>query len=571
MKTFENISTLDSLSQILKVPKKKLTYILYVKRIENLYTSFEIPKKIGGERTISSPSTDLKEIQVNIAELLRKQQTVFWEENNIEPNIAHAFNKKKSIMTNANLHKHKRYVLNIDLENFFDSFHFGRVRGYFEKNKNFLFPQNVATILAQLTCYNGKLPQGAPTSPIITNLICNVLDMKLLKIAKKFRLVYSRYADDLTFSTNDKSILENLEEFLAQLEFIVNKSGFMINRKKTRLQYKDSKQVVTGLVVNEKVNVNRLFYKETRSMADTLYKTGEFRIGDDEGNLNRLEGRFSFINQIDRFNNKIGKGKNIGNKESKKLNGRERQYQMFLFYKYFYCNTKPCLITEGKTDIIYIKSALKKMYLSYPNLIEKNSDGTFHFKFLFLRRSKRMRYFFELKLDGADTMSKIYNFYCDTNNHNYPNYVKKFTEKSVSPINPTILIYDNELKNKDKLLSKITNTTKIRQDEEKYNFLKTNHYVNITSNLYVLTHQLVKGLPECEIEDLFDSNTLKVTINDKTFERDLKKFDENKNYGKAIFAGYISKNYLNINFDEFKPLLDNLNTIVTLYNLNSQT
>lgn len=528
---------------------------MYVKRIDNLYTSFTIPKKNGGKRTINSPSAELKEIQVSIDHLLRKQQNIFLEENKIKSNVSHAFIKKKSIMTNASVHKHKRYVLNIDLEDFFDSFHFGRVCGYFEKNKNFLFPKNTATVLAQFTCYDGKLPQGAPTSPIITNLICNVLDMRLLKTAKKFRLDYSRYADDLTFSTNDKNFLKNYDTFLEQSKKIVDQCGFAINNKRTRLQYRDSKQVVTGLVVNEKVNINRLFYRKTRSMADSFYRTGEFKIDDKEGNLNRLEGRFSFINQIDKLNNKI--------KPDSLLNGREKQYQMFLFYKYFYCNANPCIVTEGKTDIIYIKSALKKLYLLYPNLVERKTDGTFQFKISFLRRSKRLKYFFDLDFDGADTMGKIYNYYSKVNNQKYPNYAEKFDKKGVSFINPTILIYDNELSNTSKPLFKFTKLTGINNDKAKLASLKKNHHVNVTSNLHILTHQLVNGLSECEIEDLFDSNTLNTILSGKTFERDLKKFDEKTNYGKSAFADYISKNYQNINFDKFKPLLKNLSTIVT--------
>ena len=85
------------------------------------------------------------------------------------------------------------------------------------KNKNFELPVEIATMLAQLTCYQGKLPQGAPTSPVMTNLICNILDMRLLNIAKKYRVVYTRYADDLTFSTNDKKFVENQERFIKQI------------------------------------------------------------------------------------------------------------------------------------------------------------------------------------------------------------------------------------------------------------------------------------------------------------------------------------------------------------------
>lgn len=160
---------------------------------------------------------ELKDVQRNIVKVMLTQQNIFQFENNIKSNISHAFTKDKSIITNAEIHKNKRFVLNIDLEDFFKSFHFGRVQGYFEKNKNFLFPKNIATVLAQLTCYNGSLPQGAPSSPIITNLICNILDMKLLKIAKKYKLDYSRYADDLTFSTNNKNFEEKSEEFFLSI------------------------------------------------------------------------------------------------------------------------------------------------------------------------------------------------------------------------------------------------------------------------------------------------------------------------------------------------------------------
>lgn len=564
MDTFENITTLTDLSRILKIPKKKLSYVLYIKKIENLYTSFKIPKKSGGERTINTPSTDLKDIQKNIVNLLWKQQTTFWNENNIKPNISHAFVKKKSIISNAYVHKNKRYVFNIDLEDFFDSFHFGRVRGFFEKNKNFLFPQNIATVLAQLTCYNSCLPQGAPSSPIITNLICNILDMRLLKIAKKFKLDYTRYADDLTFSTNDKYFLRDLEKFKIQTEAIIKYSGFKINKKKTRLQYRDSRQVVTGLTVNKKVNVSRDFYKETRAMAYSLYKNGNFMINGQPATINQLEGRLSFINHVDRENNKTRKKNNKNLKLNlRTLNAREKQYQMFLFYKYFMANENPCILTEGKTDITYIKCALKKLYKDYPKLIKINSDGTFQYKISFLNRTKRLKYFFDLELDGADTMSKIYNFYSNKNKDTCPNYNKTFNKLGVSPKNPFIFILDNELCNKNKPLKKLTN--QIDLDKTKLESLSKNNFINLTSNLYISTHPLVNGLAECEIEDLFDDNTLNTIIREKTFERNPEKYNDQNNYGKAAFADYVSKNYKKIDFNNFKPLLDAINEIVSTY------
>ena len=170
----------------------------------------------------------------------------------------------------------KRFVLNLDLENFFDSFHFGRVKGFFEKNNDFKMAPEVAIVVAQLTCYKGVLPQGAPTSPIITNLICNILDMRILKIAKKYRLDYTRYADDLSFSTNDKKFLTVYTMFYKEINKEINNVGLHINEKKTRLQFKDSRQTVTGLIVNKKVNINHNFYKTTRAMAHELYSKGEF-------------------------------------------------------------------------------------------------------------------------------------------------------------------------------------------------------------------------------------------------------------------------------------------------------
>lgn len=564
MDTYKDITSLDDLSRILKTPKKKLTFVLYIKKVENLYTSFKIPKKSGGERVINAPSKDLKDIQKNIVKMLLKQQRVFLFENNIKSNIAHAFTEDKSIITNAKVHKNKRFVLNLDLENFFESFHFGRVKGYFEKNKNYLFPENIATVLAQLTCYNGSLPQGAPSSPIITNLICNILDMKLLKTAKKYKLDYTRYADDLTFSTNNKNFADQLEEFTKQLEVIIKQSGFKINHKKTRLQYKQSRQVVTGLVVNKKVNVKKDFYKDTRAMANSLYKNGSFTINDSDGSLNQLEGRFSFINHINKECNKERKkiDKNL-KLYFRNLNGKEKEYQKFLFYKYFLSNKNPCILTEGPTDITYLKSALKNLYTDYPNLIEK-VDDKFHFKISFLKRTKKMKYFFDLEEEGADTMKNIYNFYTFNKEKNdCPNYSEIFKNMNVLPKNPLIFILDNELANGNKPLKHLVNYMTLKK--EKIDELRTENYINVTSNLYIVTNQLADNAKECEIEDLFDSETLNTKLNGKTFERDKTKYTVAANYGKKAFASYIWKNYKDINFENFRSLLDCINLIAKNY------
>ncbi|MEH2951276.1 retron Ec67 family RNA-directed DNA polymerase/endonuclease [Sporofaciens sp. JLR.KK001] len=379
MQMINEIKNRNELADFLAVPRKKLTYILYVKKIDNYYTSFDISKKNGGVRHIYAPYRDLKNIQRKIGDALWKYQKEIWKKNNINPIISHGFEKGKSILTNAKVHRDKKYVMNIDLENFFDCFHFDRVRGFFQKNINFQLSKEVSTVLAQLVCYNGKLPQGAPSSPIITNMICNIFDIRIAKLAKKYKLNYTRYADDLTFSTNDKKFIERYKEFYQELLQEIEKAGFIINTKKTRLFYKDSRQEVTGLVVNKRINVNRDYYKETRAMAHELYKKGVFQINGDEGTIHQLEGRFSFINQAVRYNNIL----DSENHSFYKLNGREKQYKQFLFYKYFFSNPKPLIVTEGKTDIVYIKAALKNLYKEYPQLKSKMKKGSLNIKFPF--------------------------------------------------------------------------------------------------------------------------------------------------------------------------------------------
>ncbi len=104
-------------------------------------------------------------------------------------------------MTNAIMHINQKNVLNIDLKDFFDSFNFGRVRGFFIKNNHFKLDHHIATVIAQIACYDNKLPQGSTCSPVITNLITHSLDIKLASLARKHSCIYSRYADDMTFST----------------------------------------------------------------------------------------------------------------------------------------------------------------------------------------------------------------------------------------------------------------------------------------------------------------------------------------------------------------------------------
>ena len=533
----------ERLAILLDVPLQKLTYILYVKKTDNCYKQFQIPKKDGIMRIICAPNDELKVIQRKLANELWKYHLYYMEKKNIESNISHGFVKGRSILTNANIHVNKKYIVNMDIEDFFPSIHFGRVRGYFNKSNEFNLSENVSTIIAQLTCYQGVLPQGAPTSPILANLLCNILDMRLLKVCAKYKVDYSRYADDMTFSTNDKYFIVNQSRFIDEIEKEVEEFGFKINKKKTRLDFYSSRQNVTGLIVNQKIGVDKKFRKDTRAMAYSLYKNGEFKIDGEIGSVYQLEGRFAFIDQIDKYNNKSDIQKNIWG-----LNSREREYLKFLFYKNFFATNKPVIITEGKTDIYYLKAALQKYYVQYPKLITKK-DEKFIYNINFFERNSKTQFFFNIKKDGADTLKNIYNLYTGLNN--FPNLYKYFLEVcKYIPKTPVILLFDNEQKTNRPLK----------------NFLKYINYKDgkligkkcLIGNLYIMTNPLVKNLEECEIEDLFDDEVLNVELAGKTFSRD-KNIDLSKKFGKSIFADYVLKNYKSINFENFKPILDSIN------------
>ncbi len=169
MTAFNTIKTRRDLADYLNIPPSKITYILFKRGVDSYYTEFEIPKKSGEPRRICAPTGDLKGVQRQLADALWEHQKSIYEELGIKPNISHAFEEGKSIITNAKIHRNKRIVINVDLSDFFDSIHIGRVCGFFEKNKHFNLPHEPAITIAQLACYQGKLPQGAPTSPIITN------------------------------------------------------------------------------------------------------------------------------------------------------------------------------------------------------------------------------------------------------------------------------------------------------------------------------------------------------------------------------------------------------------------
>lgn len=549
--SFHDITSRNELADFLGIQRKTLSYVLYIAHVDTFYKSFDIPKKNGSARHIFAPTGLLKNVQTILAKQLIDYQENIIKKDDIKTSVSHAFEKNKSIITNAAIHRNKRYVLCLDLKDYFEAFNFGRVVGYFEKNKHFSLPHEVAVTIAQICCYNGSLPQGAPTSPIISNLISQIIDYRILKICKRFHLDYTRYADDLTFSTNDKSFLDKKDTFIEEITYEIESSGFSINESKTRMVFRDSQQVVTGLIVNRKINVPRIYYKRTRAMWRSYYTTGNIFLDGHQGTVKQLEGRFSFIDQIEHYNNTVDKSGTPHRDTC--LSAKEKEYRNFLFYIHFINNQKPVLITEGKTDVLYIKAALKSLYSEYPSLISKDSHGKFAFHISFFNKTRHWKYFFGMSKDGADAMKKLYSFFSGNGDYNLCQYFKR--QKAIFSNKPVFFLFDNELNSK-RPLSIFISAAKL-DDTQKTKLKEKNHIIlNEDSKLSLLSVPLPSGKDECELEDLFDDKTLATVIDGRTFSR--KDEDITKYYNKNIFSKYIYKNYKNIDFSAFRPLLNTM-------------
>ena len=198
-------TTLTDLARLLNYKPKGLSYILYKVPKPSMYHSFTIPKASGGVRQIDAPKQHLKLLQSRLADLLSDCLVELEKHEPHRSKVSHGFHRGRSIITNAVPHSRRRYVLNLDLYDFFGAINFGRVRGLLIKGAAFQLDPAVATVIAQIACYDNRLPQGSPCSPVISNLVARIMDVRLARLAKTHRCTYTRYADDLTFSTNQRA------------------------------------------------------------------------------------------------------------------------------------------------------------------------------------------------------------------------------------------------------------------------------------------------------------------------------------------------------------------------------
>ncbi|TCS94878.1 reverse transcriptase domain-containing protein [Hazenella coriacea] len=246
----------------------------------NHYYRFTIPKKNGGEREISSPKPLLRQAQAWIKAHILDQIQVH--------SAAYGFVPQINTVDNAKQHVNQAAVIKMDLKDFFPSITFWRVRGLFH---SFGYSEAISTLFACLctepprkeASFNGKiyhvalgerqLPQGACTSPSITNILCRRLDERLTGLAQTNGFIYTRYADDLTFSCQESS-LSKIGTLLNSVRNIVKFEGFTVNEEKTRVLRASRRQRVTGIVVNEKPNLTRQDLRRFRALLHNVEKNG---------------------------------------------------------------------------------------------------------------------------------------------------------------------------------------------------------------------------------------------------------------------------------------------------------
>src|SRR5262245_45378191 len=293
------LQTAEDVAKYFGVPLGRLLWTLYRAPDDVRYRHFEIPKRSGGMRQIHAPIGLVRDLQDRLHTELKQLYRA-------HPN-AHGFIDGRSVASNAGDHAGKRWVLNIDLEDFFPTINFGRVRGLLLRPP-FELGAPAAAVCAQIVTYRNGLPQGAPTSPVLSNFIAATLDRRLLRLAREHKLAYSRYADDITFSSDRPQFPPSLavrEEIEGggfkvaagdALEQAIRASGFAINAKKMRIQGRGVHQSVTGLCVNARVNVERRRIRRLRAMLHAWQKFGGVKAGAEHLSKYRGPGRRSWHN-----------------------------------------------------------------------------------------------------------------------------------------------------------------------------------------------------------------------------------------------------------------------------------
>lgn len=563
LKSLQAASTLNDVAHLLGFKPKALAYLIRGMHPGLRYSQFDIPKRSGGKRTISAPNKRLKLLQKRLARHLHLCEVEIEAVRGVKRRLAHGFKKGQSILTNADVHRKRRYVLNIDLENFFGTINFGRVRGFLIKNKDFLLKPDVATVIAQIACHNNALPQGSPCSPVLSNLIANVVDIRLAKLGKANGCSYTRYADDITFSTSMKVFPADLAVLVPgslhlwmpgkALEKAIDQCGFTINKGKTRLQYRRSRQDVTGIIVNKQVNTRTEYRRTLRAMVhrlcttgtydlqqSQLILTGETKVVTKPGSLAQLEGMLNFARHVEIWRQRSNVPPPV------ELTPSERLLREFLFYKNFAGTKQPTVLFEGKTDSIYLREALRRLAFMFPSLVTPASTPL-------KLQIKLHRY--------TATMGKLFGLKGGTGPLH--EFIKRYPEdyqriKGPKGEYPIVVLIDN-----DSGASGILNLV-----EQKFKMTLTpgQYYFHVVGNLYVMLTS-PKGGPPHFIENCFDADTRATPLSGKLFNPS-NNFNQATEYGKAWFAEKVVKaKSATIDFTGFTSLLTALTALVDAHTI----
>jgi len=303
------LMTLSDIASAMNLTTEDLVWLAYERSTSDTdhYSRFEIPKRSGGTRLISSPKPKMRIAQswinLNILNKLTPSQ------------FCYAFRPKTSIVDNAKQHMNKRVIVKLDVKDFFPSITFSRIRGYFE----FLgYNPGVATVLA-LLCTDAprvritmnarsqivaigarSLPQGACTSPGLANLIASRLDARLAGLIQTLegQWSYTRYADDLTFSTTNGE--PPIGQLIAAVSRIAKDENFEIKSEKTRIMRSPRRQSVTGLIVGDEVRIPKATIKKMRSLFHNIETKGKDVVSEELGKdaMNVAHGYWAYLYMV---------------------------------------------------------------------------------------------------------------------------------------------------------------------------------------------------------------------------------------------------------------------------------
>ncbi|HBA97914.1 MAG TPA: reverse transcriptase [Lachnospiraceae bacterium] len=303
------IETDRELARFLQIEYNTLRYLVYHRDVVTFdnYYRFDIPKKSGGMRHIAAPKTHLKTAQRQILDQILQKAGI--------SDLSHGFIKSRSVLTGARAHSTSPDLLiNIDLEDFFPTITFERVRGLYQ---SFGYSGYIASLLAMICTYcermpleikgetkyiktSGRiLPQGSPASPMITNIICRNMDKRINGLCKKLGITYTRYADDMSFSYIGDTSGFAIGSFLNSINTIIEAEGFHMKKEKTHILRRNNRQYITGIVINnEEIGVPKKWVKILKASIHNAQKLKASGGCVSNKTINEISGKIAWLKSV---------------------------------------------------------------------------------------------------------------------------------------------------------------------------------------------------------------------------------------------------------------------------------